>query len=102
MINLRETDKDRICQLAKASLKSGTVLWAYGSRVKGNCFEASDLDLVIKSSSGSPLSMDEFIEFKGALQQSNIPIIVQVVDWERIPQTFQQNILGCYEVLVTC
>jgi predicted nucleotidyltransferase len=102
MIDLREIDKQRIGQLAKANLKSGTELWAYGSRIKGNSFEASDLDLVIKSCEQSPLSIDELVEFKQALQDSNIPIVIQVLDWERIPPAFQQNILACYEVLVTC
>lgn len=102
MIDLRDIDRDRICQLAKANLKPGTELWAYGSRVKGSNFEASDLDLVIKSNEQSPLSLDELIEFKQTLQDSNIPIVVQVLDWERIPQAFQDNILGAYEVLVTC
>ena len=42
----------------------------------------------------------DFVEFKEALQNSNIPIIVQVLDWHRIPENFHKNILeNCVEMV---
>ena len=45
------------------------------------------------------LDIDEFIDFKEALTNSNIPILIKVMDWGRIPQSFHKNILLKYEVL---
>jgi regulator of PEP synthase PpsR (kinase-PPPase family) len=44
-----------------------------------------------------PLSL--FLELKQKIQESNIPIVVELFDWARLPQTFKQNILQQYEVL---
>jgi len=38
--------------------------------------------------------------FKELLQESTIPILVKVLDWNRIPESFRENILKGYEVLL--
>lgn len=63
-------------------------VWAYGSRVTGQSHEASDLDLVV-------LNADDCIKvetFREALRSSNIPILIDVMDWQRIPQSFKDEI----------
>ena len=98
MIDLREKDRVRIIALAQKTLPPDTKVWAYGSRVKGTNYEASDLNLVLVSED-QPVTQDRLQAFKHALQDSTIPIIVQVLIWEAIPASFQENILKCYEVL---
>ena len=39
------------------------------------------------------------MKFKKKIQESNIPIIVQVLDWYKIPESFRKNILSNYEEL---
>lgn len=99
MIELREKDRVRICDLARDILPEGASLWAYGSRVKGTCHDASDLDLALISPEGEPVDSEYLSQFKLALQDSNIPIFVQVMDWNYIPESFKENILQRYEVL---
>jgi len=45
----------------------------------------------------TPISL--FVQIKNKIQQSNIPIIVELFDWARLPETFHRNILAHHEVL---
>ena len=40
------------------------------------------------------------MNFKEMIKESNIPILVQVLDWNRIPKSFHDNILKNYVTLV--
>lgn len=74
---------------------------AYGSRVNGDHYEASDLDLVARFPDGTETSRRYRMldEAKEALTESNLPIIVQIVDWHGIPQSFRDEILAGYMVV---
>lgn len=103
MIDLCEEDRAAICALAEQYFPAGTEIWAYGSRVKGTNYDASDLDLVVHFPETGFESgcYTQLTEFKEALQDSDIPIFVQVLAWHGIPERFKTNILQCYEVLWT-
>ena len=73
-------------------------VWAYGSRVNGSAHEASDLDLVLRSPTLEPLG-PEYSDLVAALEESNIPILVQIHDWARLPERFHQEIQRAYVVL---
>jgi len=100
MLKLREKDKNAIIKIAIQTLGNHTEVWAYGSRVKGSSHETSDLDLVIKTPSNDPLLPEQLAKFKLELQESNIPINVQSLDWNAIPENFKKNILMDYEVFI--
>ena len=93
MIDIRPQDLDRIKQIASVNLVNGSKLWAYGSRVKGTAYEASDLDLVVITPEGE---INDIAEFRQKLQDSNIPIIVQAFGWEYLPENFKTTIEACY------
>ena len=65
-------------------------VWAYGSRVNGASHEASDLDLVLRSPTLEPLG-PEYSDLVAALEESNIPILVQAHDWARLPKPSATN-----------
>ena len=73
-------------------------VWAYGSRVNGWSHEASDLDLALRGPNLEPLG-NEYAELVGALEQSNIPILVQAHDWARLPESFHREIERDYVVV---
>ena len=73
-------------------------VWAYGSRVNGEGHDGSDLDLVVRGPTLEPLGI-EFIELVEALQESNIPILVQAHDWARLPDGFHREIDRDYVVV---
>ena len=69
-----------------------TQIWAYGSRVNGDCHDASDLDLLARNPAALDQSVPELFDFQEALVESNLPIRVDVVDWAQIPELFQREI----------
>ncbi len=66
-------------------------VWAYGSRVNGEGHEGSDLDLVVRGPGLEPLS-EGFLNLLEAIEESDIPILVQAHDWARLPESFHQEI----------
>lgn len=97
---LRKADKTNLIRLAKKTFTQSVKIWAYGSRVKGLAHETSDLDLVVISEKQEPLKFSDLIQFKERVTESQIPILVQVVDWHRIPESFRENIKQSYEELL--
>ena len=73
-------------------------VWAYGSRVNGRSHEGSDLDLVLSSPTLEPLG-EGYLALVEALEQSNIPILVQTHDWARLPESFHREIERDYVVI---
>jgi uncharacterized protein len=74
-------------------------VWAYGSRVNGNAHEGSDLDLVLRSPSDLSQDVQGWDQLKDALQASDLPMLVDVHLWSRLPQAFHANIEAAYVVL---
>ena len=74
-------------------------VWAYGSRVNGTAHEGSDLDLVIRSHDLQRLPVGVFLGIKKKIQHSNIPILVDLFDWARLPKSFHHNIEAEHVVL---
>ena len=98
MMILRHKDKERLIAIFKTAATSIEV-WAYGSRVNGDAHEGSDLDLVIRTPSLEKLPLDILLDLKEKIQESNIPIVVELFDWARLPEIFHKNILAKHEIL---
>lgn len=73
-------------------------VWAYGNCITGDSLEGRDLDLVVRGPELRPLH-DGFFELLDAIEQSNIPIRVQVHDWARLPVSFQAEFERDYVVV---
>ena len=71
------------------------LVWAFGSRVKGNFRPDSDLDLAVFSQNTQSAAVSEF---KEALDESSLPFSVDVLVWDEIGQDFQKHILEKYAV----
>lgn len=67
-------------------------VWAYGSRVTGGAHEGSDLDLVLRNPTCLSVPCEGWLDLKDALQESSLPILVDVHDWARLPADFHRNI----------
>lgn len=95
---LRNKDKERLLAIFPMPDIPFEV-WAYGSRVNGKAHAGSDLDLVLRSHNLQKLPIDVLLDIKDKIRQSNIPIVVELFDWARLPQSFQRNIEAQHEVL---
>jgi len=71
-------------------------VWAFGSRVKGTCRPASDLDLAVHCDKQTALT--SLIQLNAVLEESDIPYKVQVLDYNRLPKNMQDNIKQEYAV----
>lgn len=79
----------------------GVDVWAYGSRVTGLSHEGSDLDLVLRGPGLAPIPSNSLQALREALQDSNIPILVEARDWARLPESFHQEIEREFVVFVS-
>jgi uncharacterized protein len=95
---LREKDKKALLDIFQDT-ETPINVWAYGSRVNGKAHSGSDLDLVVRTLDLKPLSIDEYDTLCEKITDSNIPILVELRDWARLPASFHQNIEANYEVL---
>ena len=62
----------------------------YGSRVRGDFRPLSDLDIMIKGK--TPVCPDDFEALKEAFDSSDLPYIVNLVDFNNISDEFYQMI----------
>ncbi|HNV70119.1 MAG TPA: nucleotidyltransferase domain-containing protein [Candidatus Ozemobacteraceae bacterium] len=74
----------------------GTAVWAYGSRVKGTARPYSDLDLVVFA---TPEQRSAVADLKEALDESDLPFIVDLHVWGEIPARFHEMIRQAYVIL---
>ena len=97
-INLPQQYLDDVLAILKQLVPDYEV-WAYGSRVTGGAWEASDLDLVVRNPKDLTQTCDKLSELQTAFVNSNLPICVDLMDWARISQSFRDQILRGYVVL---
>ena len=71
-------------------------IWAYGSRLTGDAHEGSDLDLAVKDFHRKNANLSEL---KSLLTDSNIPFIVDIHEFDKLPKSFQDEILKNYIIL---
>ena len=75
-------------------------VWAYGSRVNGQSHDGSDLDLVLRGPSLKEVPSGQLGDFEEAVQESNIPFLVEARDWARLPERFHREIERDHVVFV--
>lgn len=75
------------------------IVWAYGSRISGSSHGGSDLDLVVINPQASTKPQNNIAELRDAFSESELPILVDVMDWAQIPESFRQEIKRRYSVV---
>ena len=78
----------------------GVEVWAYGSRVSGRSHDGSDLDLALRGPGLKEIPVRRLGDLEEALQESNIPLLVEAKDWARLPERFHREIERNHVVLV--
>lgn len=75
-------------------------VWVFGSRVNGDHHETSDIDLVILGK-GVIADLGRIIAFKTDLDESDIPYLVDVVQFDHLDERMQDDIKQAHLVLHT-
>lgn len=92
MLDLRPEWLEIVRRLLAQHLPDAEV-WAYGSRVQGTCHETSDVDLVVRNPADPSKPQPDLSSLKEAISDSSLPILVDVLDWALIPQSFRNEIM---------
>ncbi len=92
MINLKPKHHDELTEILKKYCPKAEI-WAYGSRVNGDSHSGSDLDLVVRSFNDETKRIYELREL---LQDSDIPFLIDINEYDKLPKYFQQEIEKCY------
>jgi predicted nucleotidyltransferase len=92
MLDLRPEWLETVRRLIAAHLPDAEVL-AYGSRVNGTSHDASDLDLVARNPAGPDQPLSGVADLREAFSESSLPILVDILDWARISESFRQEIM---------
>lgn len=98
VLHLPEPYLEQVRAILRQHLPNAEV-WAYGSRVKGDHYDASDLDLVARLPAHQERGFMALADVREAFSDSSLPLIVQIVDWNAIPQAFREEILAGYVVV---
>lgn len=64
--------------------------WVFGSRVSGKAKQWSDYDIALLTS--TPLNWQQLERLKDAFSESNLPIMVDLSDWSKLPTFLQEKI----------
>jgi predicted nucleotidyltransferase len=87
-ISIRPQERQILVSLMEQFLPH-TQVWAFGSRVKGKPRSCSDLDLVAFTGKEQRAQVSLL---KEALDESNLPFRVDLLEWNSIPDNFKENI----------
>jgi predicted nucleotidyltransferase len=85
-------DERRILLDVLARRAPGVGVRAFGSRVRGNAKQWSDLDLALMSE--TPISPETMMLIKLDLSESDLPWRVDVLAWDQVDESFRHIIAG--------
>jgi predicted nucleotidyltransferase len=98
MIDLPQEWLEEIRNILAEYLPGAEVL-AYGSRVVGGAHEGSDLDLVARRADDQSKPVENLDAAREAFIESDIPILVEIHDWTRLPDAFKREIESRHEIV---
>ena len=87
MIDITAEQLHIVQSVLRATLLTGSRVWVYGSRVKGETRPASDLDLAIDA--GEKLSLESLAKIVDAFGEAPLPFKVDVLDLHDISSNFR-------------
>jgi uncharacterized protein len=90
MIDLPETDLATVRNLLAKHLP-GCKVYVFGSRARGTAKPFSDLDLAVDAEATIP--PDRLDSLREAFSESDLPILVDLVDLRTVSDTFRTRIL---------
>jgi predicted nucleotidyltransferase len=94
MLDIPEKSRSIINEILRTHAP-GCEVRAYGSRTSGMAHAGSDLDLVVIGN----IDGKQLAKLKGAFEESDLPMSVDILDWNVLPEDFKRSIGKKYEVV---
>lgn len=89
---LKDANWSVVTQLAIHPLrKLGAKVYVFGSRARGDSKELSDLDLLYETD--EPIALSQIAQIKFDLEESDLPIKVDIVDVRDLPSSFLSDVM---------
>ena len=85
MVDIKQTDLEIIKSILATTAPEADVV-VFGSRVQGTAQQYSDLDLAIKMSEND---RDVLEKLRDAFSESDLSIMIDVVDYNRVSERFR-------------
>jgi len=89
MINLKRKHFEELCRIFEKYCPKAEI-WAYGSRIHGDSHDGSDLDMTVKTFNDPEKNLGGLKEL---LDDSDIPFLMDISEFDRLPLSFQTEIL---------
>jgi predicted nucleotidyltransferase len=86
MIDLDPENRCLVVEILRRHVP-GVDVYAFGSRVNGRARPYSDLDLLLKA----PVTEDQMESIKNAFSESDLPILIDLVQEEGLSEEFKHN-----------
>lgn len=97
-LDLPESYRAELVPLLRTHVPDAEV-WAYGSRLSDCAHATSDLDLVVRNPADPTQAQVALGRLREALSESGLPILVDVLDWAYIPESFREEISRAHVVV---
>ena len=97
-LDLPEAYRAELLAVLRAHVPDAEV-WAFGSRLHGGAHATSDLDLVVRNPRDPLRAQTKLGRLRDALSESRLPILVDVLDWASIPESFRKEIDRSHVIL---
>lgn len=82
---------EMIQQILAQHLPDAEVI-VYGSRVTGTAYQGNDLDLVVRNPRNLLVATGNLGKVSEVFSESNVPILIDILDWAQIPESFREEI----------
>ncbi len=82
---------DQLAEVTSILTTTPFECWVFGSRARGTARPDSDLDICLRGDVAVPL--EELGRLREAYEASNLPFVVDLVDFRDLPEVFQQQVL---------
>lgn len=96
-LQLKKNEIDVVKKILRLFLSEDIDYRAFGSRAKNTARQYSDLDIVLISKESIPLNIISHL--KEAFAESDLPFMVDIVDWQLITPDFREKIKQEWQVL---
>ena len=93
MLAINDDEKNIILEILSKNLPDAN-FWAFGSRINDTAKKYSDLDIAIIDHDKIPLN--KITVLKDDLSQTDIPYIIDIVDYNRISDEFKNHITNSH------
>ncbi len=98
---MQENHKEILLDILNRLVPAGLEVWAFGSRARWTARETSDLDLVLRSPAQLETRLEAGLldDLKEAFEESDLPFMVDLLDWATVSEKFRKVIEREYVVV---